>query len=98
MPNFANLLAILAAFTTHVQALQAKGAPVAQADVDTLTQALNAVDTEAATLLATPAGPGPTGNLDFTAFDAAVAAFKADGKLAQADVDAVAHVLSINTP
>ena len=95
MNKFTNLLAALASLTSHVTALQAASTPT-DVTIATLTDAVNTVDTEVVAATQ-PIGPGPTG-VDFTAFDAAVAAFKADSKLSQADVDAVAHVLNINTP
>lgn len=54
---------------------------VDQATIDILTTEVTAADTDVVKAL----GPPPT--LDFTKFDAAVVAFKADAKLTQAAID-----------
>lgn len=83
----------------HFDALiAASNSGAKQTDVDSLTAELTTVDQDLVKVLnIAPNGPPATG-IDYTAFDAAVAAFKADSNLSQKDVDAVAHVITLNTP
>lgn len=64
---------------------------VTQDQVDSLTAEVTSVDSDVQALINTP--PPPPVPLDFSAFDAAVAAFKGDTNLAQANVDAATQAL-----
>lgn len=68
-------------------------ANVTQAQVDSLTAEVSSVDGDVKAVINTP----PPVPLDFTAFDAAVAAFKADSKLTQANVDALTQAITTAT-
>lgn len=93
-----NLLQIAQALLDHAKELAGLQNPNPD-KVSAITDAANTVDGEIiAEIQAIKSVPAPTGKLDFSAFDSAVSAFKADGKLSQSDVDAVTRVLTINTP
>lgn len=63
---------------------------VSQASVDSLTAEVTQVDTDVLTAIS---GSAPPPALDFSAFNAASAAFVADTKLTQAQVDAATAAL-----
>jgi hypothetical protein len=97
-PNTQQLQNAGASLASHIAALARATNNQPQAAVDKLTVAvLDADNKVVAVLLAAPPLP-PTGKLDFSAFDAAVTAFKNDGKLSQQDVLNVANQIHGNTP
>jgi hypothetical protein len=97
-PNFQQLLNALASLASHVDALTRAGNNPPQISVDKLTASVADCDNKVVAVLIAPPPTPPTGKLDFAAFDKAVSAFKADGKLSQQDVANVSALLTRNTP
>jgi hypothetical protein len=94
-PKLAALIAARDKLNADIATLQGASS-ISDATLDGITTKVLDVDNDVVTALI-PANPPPT-SLDFTVFDAAVTAFKADGKLSQQDVDNVAQMLKVNTP
>lgn len=92
MADTSKLVAIRAKLNTDIDALIAAGNPD-QATIDNLTSEATVLDNDVVTATAPPPA-----KLDFTVFDANVAAFKADSNLSQQDVDNVAQIIKVNTP
>lgn len=97
MANFTPLFAAKMALDSHLEALQRAGNDPAQGTIDVLTASVLNVDNQAVAVLVAPPTPPPTGELDFSAFDDAVARFRADGRLTQNDIASVTRVLTVNT-
>ena len=95
-PNTQQLQNVVAALSSHADALSRATNNQPQAKVDALTAEANDLDNKVVAVLLAPPIPAPTGQLDFTKFKAAVTAFEADGRHTQADVDNVTNVLVVN--
>lgn len=67
------------------------------AQLATLENDLNNVDTTLATIVATP-DPGPRTDLDFSVLDANVLAFKSSSVVNQSAVNNVGQLVKLNTP
>lgn len=86
MADFSRLTAARDKLNADIAALVSAGS-VAQSTVDALADEVTSTDADVVSASAPPPPP-PPGPLDFSAFNAAVAAFVADTKLTQAQVDA----------
>ncbi len=94
--NTANLETILQALAAHVGQLNGRDA-INQPAIDNLTQEANNLDQSIIQIIQTP-DPGPRKDLNFSQLDAAVAAFKENGKISQTDANNVAGLVQRNTP
>lgn len=86
----------MASLNSHADALSRATNNQPQPKIDALTAEANDLDNKVVMVLLADPIPAPTGQLDFSKFDAAYAAFKADGSHSQQDVDNVTNVLVVN--
>jgi len=94
--NTGNLETILKALAAHVGQLNGRDA-INQPAIDNLAQVANNLDQSVIQIIQTP-DPGPRTDLDFSALDAAVSAFKQNTKISQTDANNVAGLIHQNTP
>ena len=94
--NLANLETIIQALVSHANQAASKDVSH-QAAIDQIVQVANSLDTALVAIIQAP-DPGPRTDLDFTALDNAVLAFKENSKIGQTDANNVAGLIALNTP